>query len=107
MSINFEVDRYYINHYSDKKNIYDAIVFLQSADQKMHATVHFVPSDEQLREAIFTEDDTHAYAYYHTDFLASFIDLLRNEKPVFCRAGAITTPFFAVNTWFEEVGENE
>jgi len=105
--MNFAVNQYHINHYSDKKNTYDAIIFLQNADKSMHVTVHFVPSDRQVRDVSFNANETHALVYIHTDFLPHFIHLLRYEGPIYCRGNANLTPFLNIKSGQEHPGDGE
>lgn len=104
----FEIDKYQINHFSDKKDVNRAIIMLRSGDNQMGATIYFVAGRDELRSPTFTNGGNFSRVYFDFDLLAVFIDMLRNEKPIYCaNIHHVMLPYVSVSTRAEPIGEGE
>lgn len=106
--MHYNIDKYQINHFSDKKSPYRALIMLVNDDNTASALLYFTFRGQPIPKTTISNDGTRSRAYFSEDYFPYIVDFLRNEGPVTCfHAFPSPRPYIRFQVDLEGIGEGE
>lgn len=107
---NFEISNYSVSLFRDgtgggASSSFDAVVSVKGGGNTVF--LHFLNSDSITSENVWFPAKKFGRIYMRRTMLPVVMDVLRNEKPVFCRMSDTVPGACAVSTSSEPIGEGE
>jgi hypothetical protein len=109
-TINFQVSTYSVTLFRDGTGAgasasFDAVVAIAGEGNSVY--LHFLNSESISSPNVWFPAQKFGRIYMRRDLLPVTVDILRNEKPVFCRMSDTVPGACQVSTSAEPIGEGE
>ena len=101
----YHITSYLCRQYSYNKQGLTAVIYLYDASNTIRGVARFYPDGTHIPEASEDTSIGRIYIYLPISRFTSFVDILRNEKPIYLRYASPTNAF--LQTLLEPTGEGE